>query len=167
MLCRGRDINVASNRRASRRLALQRPGGFGQRSTGGGSIKEVCFTLLFTLSLATNLGTKSWELGTRAQAILEFEASPYSVFSDTSLPPPSAIPNDVKESLDDFFDIARDIVTAIEPTSDGNPTSPHNRRRILLTSELTRCAAVDGGRIRCRPCIEWCLCLVGKLDRAR
>ncbi|PPQ95428.1 hypothetical protein CVT26_008449 [Gymnopilus dilepis] len=55
---------------------------------------------------------ESWELGTRAQTILELNATEYSVFSSTPLPPPSSIPSSLSSSggLAPFFSIAHDVV---------------------------------------------------------
>ncbi|KAJ8090276.1 hypothetical protein PM082_018872 [Marasmius tenuissimus] len=47
----------------------------------------------------------SWELGTRAQALLELDASNYSVFS-----PNRPIPQDASGSISDVMDIARSVV---------------------------------------------------------
>ncbi|GJJ14119.1 hypothetical protein Clacol_008376 [Clathrus columnatus] len=55
---------------------------------------------------------QSWELGTRAQALTELNASFYSVFSSTSLPPPTSPPSSVamKVNLTDVFGIAANTV---------------------------------------------------------
>ncbi|KIY63982.1 Six-hairpin glycosidase [Cylindrobasidium torrendii FP15055 ss-10] len=53
---------------------------------------------------------QSWEFGTRAQALLELDASPFSVFSDTSLPPPHDIA-DMTENLQAVLDIAESVVS--------------------------------------------------------
>ena len=53
----------------------------------------------------------SWELGTRSQAILELNATDYSVFSSNTLPPPSSIPSNLTTPLAPFFAIARSIVS--------------------------------------------------------
>ena len=53
----------------------------------------------------------SWELGTRSQAILELNATAYSVFSSKTLPPPSTIPSDLTAPLAPFFAIARSVVS--------------------------------------------------------
>ena len=53
----------------------------------------------------------SWELGTRSQAILELNATAYSVFSSNTLPPPSIIPSDLTTPLAPFFSIARTVVS--------------------------------------------------------
>ncbi|EAU81609.2 hypothetical protein CC1G_02625 [Coprinopsis cinerea okayama7 len=62
----------------------------------------------------------SWEIGTRAQAILELNATTYSVFSGSSLPPPSTVPDDVAGAMQPLFDIARGILEGLNPSQD-NP----------------------------------------------
>lgn len=52
----------------------------------------------------------SWELGTRSQAILELNATIYSVFSKTSLPPPASVQQNLVDPLSPFFAIARSTV---------------------------------------------------------
>ena len=52
----------------------------------------------------------SWELGTRSQAILELNATTYSVFSKTSLPPPASVQKNLVDPLSPFFAIARSTV---------------------------------------------------------
>lgn len=52
----------------------------------------------------------SWELGTRSQAILELNATTYSVFSKTSLPPPASVQQNLVDPLSPFFAIARSTV---------------------------------------------------------
>ncbi|KAF9552861.1 Six-hairpin glycosidase [Agrocybe pediades] len=56
---------------------------------------------------------QSWEFGTRAQTILELNATQYSVFSSNALPPPGTIPQSLSDSkaLDPFFAIAKNIVS--------------------------------------------------------
>ncbi|KAI5981511.1 Six-hairpin glycosidase-like protein [Pisolithus marmoratus] len=63
----------------------------------------------------------SWEYGTRAEVLLELNASSYSVFSPTALPPPQQIPS--TSSLSDVIDIAQMIV-ANRSISNGNITGP-------------------------------------------
>lgn len=67
---------------------------------------------------------KSWELGTRAQAILELNATAYSVFSNNPLPPPAAVPEELSGPLQPFFDIARDIVREQNVTDGPQPLMP-------------------------------------------
>ncbi|KJA16234.1 hypothetical protein HYPSUDRAFT_147994 [Hypholoma sublateritium FD-334 SS-4] len=55
-----------------------------------------------------------WELGTRAQTILELNATTYSVFNTSvDLPPPVRIPSSISTagSLVPFFAIAKEVVT--------------------------------------------------------
>ncbi|KAF8808899.1 Six-hairpin glycosidase [Phlegmacium glaucopus] len=65
---------------------------------------------------------KSWELGTRSQAILELNASAYSVFSSTPLPPPSTIPSNLTSPLTPFFAIAKAVVS--NRTATNNTVGP-------------------------------------------
>ncbi|KDQ17395.1 hypothetical protein BOTBODRAFT_30201 [Botryobasidium botryosum FD-172 SS1] len=53
--------------------------------------------------------TRSWELGTRAQAILELNHPEASVFSPSSLPPN---PPPLESSVDDVIAIARSVVSS-------------------------------------------------------
>ena len=53
----------------------------------------------------------SWELGTRAQTILELNATEYSVLTSKSLPPPQSIPSSLASDLDPFFAIAKVVVS--------------------------------------------------------
>ncbi|KAF8152554.1 Six-hairpin glycosidase-like protein [Crassisporium funariophilum] len=53
----------------------------------------------------------SWELGTRSQAILELNASSYSVFSTNSIPPPATVPSNLTAPLTPFFAIAKTTVS--------------------------------------------------------
>ncbi|KAF9018281.1 Six-hairpin glycosidase [Hymenopellis radicata] len=61
---------------------------------------------------------QSWEFGTRAQALLEYDARTYSVFSGTSLPPPSTV-TDTTDGLTAVFDMAEAIVSD-RASSNGN-----------------------------------------------
>ncbi|KAF5378135.1 hypothetical protein D9615_007521 [Tricholomella constricta] len=66
----------------------------------------------------------SWELGTRAQAILSLNATAYSVLTpSTPLPPPPSIPDSLSSALEPFFDIARTTV-ANRGASNDNVTGP-------------------------------------------
>ncbi|KAI6111803.1 Six-hairpin glycosidase-like protein [Pisolithus croceorrhizus] len=67
--------------------------------------------------------TQSWEYGTRAEVLLELNASSYSVFSPTPLPPPQQIPSNLTSALSDVIGIAQMIV-ANRSTSNGNITGP-------------------------------------------
>ncbi|KIM37398.1 hypothetical protein M413DRAFT_448466 [Hebeloma cylindrosporum] len=62
---------------------------------------------------------QSWELGTRAQTILELNATEYSVLTSKSLPPPRAISSSLVSGLDPFFAIAKAVVS--------NRTAANNR----------------------------------------
>lgn len=53
---------------------------------------------------------RSWELGVRAQAILELNATRFSVFSRAGVPPSRRVPADMKDPLAPFWDIARQVV---------------------------------------------------------
>ncbi|KAJ2925863.1 hypothetical protein H1R20_g11230, partial [Candolleomyces eurysporus] len=73
-------------------------------------------------SLSTRLAEaaqSSWELGTRAQAILELNATQYSVFSSSSIPPSSNAAGDY--SMEPFWHIARSIMGQWNGTSGGSP----------------------------------------------
>lgn len=66
----------------------------------------------------------SWELGTRSQAILSFNATPFSVLSpSTPLPPPSSVPSSLSSALQPFFDIASTVVAG-RAASNNNATGP-------------------------------------------
>ena len=71
---------------------------------------RTCVLSLATLSFLIPF-SYSWELGTRSQAILELNVSAYSVFSSTSLPPPSTIPSSLTSPLAPFFAIAKSVVS--------------------------------------------------------
>ncbi|KAG6816063.1 hypothetical protein H0H87_008895 [Tephrocybe sp. NHM501043] len=65
-----------------------------------------------------------WELGTRAQSILEMNATRYSVLSvSSSLPPPSSVPDSLSSPLQSFFQIAQDTLAG-RGKSNGNITGP-------------------------------------------
>ena len=68
----------------------------------------------------------SWELGTRAQAILSLNSTGFSVYSSTELPPPTstdAFGSVNATGLMPFFDIARTTVLSRNQTN-GNITGP-------------------------------------------
>lgn len=50
---------------------------------------------------------QSWELGTRAQALIEYDTPTYSVLNDSSLPPSQSNPPD---SLSEVFTIVKEVV---------------------------------------------------------
>ncbi|KAI3614913.1 glycoside hydrolase family 105 protein [Moniliophthora roreri] len=52
----------------------------------------------------------SWELGARAQALLEHDAPEFSVFA-SQLPPPQPVPSDLQSALSPVFDIARNVIS--------------------------------------------------------
>ncbi|KAF8501212.1 Six-hairpin glycosidase-like protein [Gautieria morchelliformis] len=65
--------------------------------------------------------THSWELGTRAQALLELNSPFYSVFSNTTLPPPTSAPSSsIPANLTDVITIARNTVSQLN----GSTTTP-------------------------------------------
>ncbi|KAI0776995.1 Six-hairpin glycosidase-like protein [Trametes elegans] len=53
--------------------------------------------------------THSWEIGTRAEALIEADTPTYSVLNNTSLPPPQG---QAPSSLDQVISIARSVVSA-------------------------------------------------------
>ena len=63
----------------------------------------------------------SWELGTRAQALLELSTPSYSVLTPSvPLPPPQSLNYSTNETLADVFTIAYNAVAALPPPpSDG------------------------------------------------
>lgn len=67
--------------------------------------------LRFQLELSEKFARSSWELGTRAQAVLELNASIYSVFSTHPQPPPADIPTNLTSGLQPVLDIARNVVS--------------------------------------------------------
>ncbi|PFH46369.1 hypothetical protein AMATHDRAFT_70070 [Amanita thiersii Skay4041] len=80
---------------------------------------------LISVSLA-DAAKASWELGTRAQAILSLNATGFSVYSSTSLPPPTSIEqfgDGNATGLAPLFDIARTTVLN-RGASNGNVTGP-------------------------------------------
>lgn len=72
--------------------------------------------------------TQSWELGTRAQALLELSTPSFSVLTtNVSLPPPTWLNSSLNNSLADVFTIAQNTVAALPPPpSDGTgqPLAP-------------------------------------------
>lgn len=64
----------------------------------------------------------SWELGTRAQALLELSTPSFSVLTaNVSLPPPTSLNSSLNNSLADIFTIAQNAVAALPtPPSDGS-----------------------------------------------
>lgn len=62
----------------------------------------------------------SWELGTRAQTLLELDSPRYSVVTSGAKLPPSE--SDPPSSLNDVFAIARNVVSELSPS--GNTPEP-------------------------------------------
>lgn len=62
----------------------------------------------------------SWELGTRAQALLELDSPQYSVTTPGAKLPPSN--SNIPSSLNDVFAIARNVVSEMSPS--GNTPEP-------------------------------------------
>ncbi|KAJ7109388.1 Six-hairpin glycosidase-like protein [Mycena epipterygia] len=65
--------------------------------------------------------TQSWELGTRAQALLELNVPNFSVFSSTGLPPPTTVPSNTTSAIAPVFSIAHNVVSALNKTSGPQP----------------------------------------------
>ncbi|KAL1701744.1 stretch-activated Ca2+-permeable channel component-domain-containing protein [Schizophyllum commune] len=93
------------------------------------------------------LSQLSWELGTRAEAILEHDAPQWSVFADRPLPPPRAA--DDSGGLRDTLAIARRIVTSRggapgpQPLmADGSAGDPASNLVAVLLADWT---GQDGG----------------------
>jgi hypothetical protein len=70
-----------------------------------------------------SISCSSWELGTRAQAILSLNGTVFSVLSHSTLPPPSSVPDSLSSALQPFFDIARSVVAG-RAASNQNATGP-------------------------------------------
>jgi hypothetical protein len=67
----------------------------------------------------------SWELGTRAQALLELSAPSYSVITPSvRLPPPSSLDSSLNATLADVFTIARNAVAALPPPPSNGTGQP-------------------------------------------
>ncbi|TFK24454.1 Six-hairpin glycosidase [Coprinopsis marcescibilis] len=64
---------------------------------------------------------RSWELGARAQAALELNATRYSVYSKAGLPPPQRVPSDMALGLEPVFNIARRVLDQRPGGSDPRP----------------------------------------------
>ncbi|KAJ7273725.1 Six-hairpin glycosidase-like protein [Mycena haematopus] len=74
-----------------------------------------------TQNLATG-AQQSWELGTRAQALLDLYVSDFSVFSSTQLPPPTSVPSNTTSAIAPVFSIAHNVVSALKLNSSSPPT---------------------------------------------
>ncbi|TFK46279.1 hypothetical protein OE88DRAFT_1667912 [Heliocybe sulcata] len=87
---------------------------------------------LFSLSLAQNLtddqlaqiqtnlanrATHSWEIGVRAEALLELNSPSYSVFASSSLPPSTSAP----DSLGPVLSLAHSVVANLSSTNSPQP----------------------------------------------
>ncbi|KAI9463582.1 glycoside hydrolase family 105 protein [Lactarius psammicola] len=69
--------------------------------------------------------THSWELGTRAQALLELSAPSFSVLTPSvSLPPPPFLDSSLNDTLADVFSIARNAVAALPPPPSNGTGQP-------------------------------------------
>ncbi|KAF7363457.1 hypothetical protein MSAN_01001500 [Mycena sanguinolenta] len=76
--------------------------------------------------VAKNLATgaqQSWELGTRAQALLDLYVPDFSVFSSTELPPPTSVPSNTTSAIAPVFSIAQNVVSALKLNSSSPPTA--------------------------------------------
>ncbi|KAF8274465.1 Six-hairpin glycosidase-like protein [Lactarius quietus] len=69
--------------------------------------------------------THSWELGTRAQALLELSAPSYSVLTPSvRLPPPPSLDSSLNDTLSDVFTIAHNTVAALPPPPSNGTGQP-------------------------------------------
>ncbi|KAH9013651.1 glycoside hydrolase family 105 protein [Lactarius deliciosus] len=69
--------------------------------------------------------THSWELGVRAQALLELSAPSFSVLTPSVLlPPPSSPGSSVNDTLADVFTIARNAVAVLPPPPSNGTGQP-------------------------------------------
>ncbi|KAH9083466.1 glycoside hydrolase family 105 protein [Lactarius deliciosus] len=69
--------------------------------------------------------THSWELGTRAQALLELSAPSFSVLTPSiPLPPPPYLDSSLNDTLADVFTIARNTVAALPPPPSNGSGQP-------------------------------------------
>ena len=67
----------------------------------------------------------SWELGTRAQALLELSAPSFSVLTPSvTLPPPPSLDSSLNDTLADVFTIARNAVAALPPPPSNGTGQP-------------------------------------------
>jgi hypothetical protein len=86
--------------------------------------KARCVFLQIFFGLPTRIDFLcSWELGTRAQALLELNSPMYSVLSPQPLPPPPQIPLNLTDSMNTVLGIAHNVV-ANRTISNGNITGP-------------------------------------------
>ncbi|KAF7322986.1 hypothetical protein HMN09_00078300 [Mycena chlorophos] len=81
-----------------------------------GALAQLSSTDVATVSSKLAQGaTESWEIGTRAEALLELNANQFSVFS--SIPPPNSVPSNTTSALSPVFSIASNVVKALKNTS--------------------------------------------------
>ncbi|KAK7014853.1 Six-hairpin glycosidase-like protein [Favolaschia claudopus] len=73
-----------------------------------------------TQNLATG-AQHSWELGTRAQALLNLNVPNFSVFTTTGLPPPTSVPSNTTSAIAPVFSIAHNVVTKLNASSGPTP----------------------------------------------
>ncbi|KAJ7219286.1 Six-hairpin glycosidase-like protein, partial [Mycena pura] len=94
----------------------------------------------------------SWELGTRAQALLDLNVPNFSVFSSTGLPPSTTVPSNTTQAMAPVFSIAHSVVSALKNTSgptplmagDGAAGDPPSIGVAVLLANWTGQAAMDG-----------------------
>ena len=84
---------------------------------------------------------RSWEMGTRAQAILELNATRYSVFNSASLPPPYDVPSDLSDAMQPYWDLAARIMDNWNGTTDGAWSSTALERTFVRAYRVCRSAA--------------------------
>ncbi|KAJ7774595.1 Six-hairpin glycosidase-like protein [Mycena maculata] len=95
---------------------------------------------------------KSWELGTRAEALLELYVPNFSVFSSTGLPPPASVPSNTTTAIAPVFSIAHNVVSALKNTTgpqpliagDGAAGDPASIGVAVLLANWTGLGAADG-----------------------
>ncbi|KAJ7632632.1 Six-hairpin glycosidase [Roridomyces roridus] len=62
---------------------------------------------------------QSWELGTRAESLLELYAPQFSVFGSAGVPPPSSVPSNTTSAIAPVFSIAKNVVSALSNSTTG------------------------------------------------
>ncbi|KAJ7172464.1 Six-hairpin glycosidase-like protein [Mycena filopes] len=95
---------------------------------------------------------ESWEIGTRAQALLELNAPNFSVFSSTGVPPSASVPSNTTSALAPVFSIAHNVVSALKNISgptpfiqgDGAAGDPASIGVAVLLANWTGQGATDG-----------------------
>jgi len=75
-----------------------------------------------TQNLATG-AQQSWELGTRAQSLLDLYVPDFSVFSSTGLPPPASVPSNTTTAIAPVFSIAHNVVSALKLNTTSGPSA--------------------------------------------